>query len=254
MRSPCRRVLLLALLWMLALPAYAAPTARRLEAVGATGIDPSVQQTGTPRDRARFAAVRDAVRRVALELVPEDMRPVLDPPDPEADPNRWIEAALGDDPFAYATRFRILEDRGARRALLTPGVETEYVVVVEVFLDEVRLRDRLAARGLLPETSEERTTLTIEIEVDSHPAYEHLREALLAARGVHSALPLEMSRGRVLLAVEADLEPEPLLAGLIRDPPPELRVELLGVGDDQARLRVDWVEVPANEDGGDSEL
>jgi hypothetical protein len=216
--------------------------------VGAVGIDPEAQVSGTPRDRARFAAVRDAVRRVALELVPEELRPEVDPKAEKPDPNFWIEQALGADPFDYATSFRLLQDRGSRPALLTQGVDTEYVVVVEVFIDEARLRDRLAARGLLPEElAEDRTTVEIDLEVTSYRAYERLRQALLEARGVHAAFPLEMSRGKVVLAVEADVGAEPLLAALIRRTPPELRIELLGVGDDHARLRVDWADVPANE-------
>ena len=242
--------LLASLALTLLVPAVALANARRMEAVGAAGIDPEKDAQGTPRDRARHAAVRDAVRRVALELVPEELRPEpAAEPDPEADPNAWIERALGSDPFAYATRFRILEDRGPRPALLTPDVEMEYLVVVEVFLDEDRVRERLAARGLLPEqVAEERNVLEIELEVDSYAAYEGLRQTLLAARGVHSVMPLEMSRGRVLLAVETELLAEPLLTALIRRAPPELRVELLGVGDDHARVRVDLAPLPANED------
>ena len=233
---------LLVLAWTCALPSFAASNSRRMEALGAVDVDSG--RSGTPRDRARFAAVRDAVRRMALELVPQDLRPDGTEKDPEA----WIEAALGKDPYSYATSFRILQDRGTRPAILTPDAETEYVVLVEVILDEARIRERLSARGLLPENSaQDRSSLEIEVEVGSYPAYQRLRETLLDSRGVHSALPLEMSRGRVLLAVEADVAPEPLLTGLIRRTPPGLRVELLGIGDARARLRVDWVEPAANE-------
>jgi hypothetical protein len=244
-----RSIVILAGALLLSLPGFAASDVRRMEAVGAVGIDPEAEVSGTPRDRARFAAVRDAVRRIALELVPEELRPKVDPKAEKRDPNFWIEQALGSDPYDYAQSFRLLEDRGSRPALLTPEVETEYVVVVEVFIDEARVRDRLAARGLLPEElAEDRTVVEIDLEVSSYRAYERLRQALLEARGVHAAFPLEMSRGNVRLAVEADIGAEPLLAGLIRRTPPELRIELLGVGDDHARLRVDWAEVPANEE------
>lgn len=272
MRGLARLALVVGLGVALIGPAATAQETRRMEALGAAGIDPEQETRDTPRDRARIAAVQDAVRRVALELVPEALRPVPEPEpefedpldlgdlegaeveDPAEDavpesPHAWLDAVLGTDPFVYATRFRVLEDRGVRPALLTPGFEMEYVVVMEVFLDEGRVRDRLAARGLLPEeVAEEHRVLEIELEVDSYAAYASLREILLSARGVHRAMATEMARGRVILAVETELDAEPLLTALIRRTPPELRVELLGVGDDHARMRVALAPLRANED------
>ncbi len=135
-----------------------------------------------------------------------------------------------------------------RRALLVRDADREYVLVVEVYVDDTQVRDRLLSRGFAlggPEVSD-RVRVRVEAEVGSYAAYEALRETLLNQRGVHSALPIELERGRAVLEVEADRDAESLVAGLVDRAPPELRVDPLEVYDDRVRVRVEWVEVPAN--------
>ena len=79
-----------------------------MEAVGAVPLGAAAPRHSPPRDAALQAALSDAVRRVALELLPE-----LDP----GESATLLDEVLGLDPLDYATRFRILEDRGPRPAL-----------------------------------------------------------------------------------------------------------------------------------------
>jgi hypothetical protein len=214
---------------------------RRMEALGAVPLDAAASRGSPPRDAAVQEALSDAVRRVALELLPE-----LDPAESET----LLDEVLGLDPLDYATRFRILEDRGERQALFVedPGVETEYVVVVEVNVDVGRVRERLAAGGLLAspagETRGFRLRLVIE-ELEGFRAYESLRRTLTERVGVRSALPVEMERGRAVLEVEADLGVRELLDALLAAAPPELQIVPLAADRDSLTLRVRAVGPPA---------
>jgi hypothetical protein len=226
---------------MLAAAVASAGEIRRMEAVGAVPLDAAKSRSAPPRDAALQAALSDAVRRVALELLPE-----LDPAESEA----LLDEVLGLDPLDYATRFRILEDRGERPALFVedPGVETEYVVVVEVNVDVGRVRERLAAGGLLAlpagETRGYRLRLVIE-ELEDFRAYASLRRTLIEQVGVRSALPVEMERGRAVLELEADLEANELLDALMVAAPPELQIVPLAAERDSLTLRVRAVGPPA---------
>ena len=222
---------------VLAAPAGAA--ARRMEAVGAVAIDPGGGSVA--RDGALRAAVRDAVVRVVRELVdPEALPEVAQGEDPDA----WLVALVGDDPFDYASRFRILDDRGVRPALLTPGTDLEYVVVAEVHVDEDRVRDRLRSRGLLAasEPATDRITIRLEAEVASFQAYDGLRRALLAQRGIDSVTPVELSRGLAVLAIEGNQDVDAVVSGLMARSPEQLQLEPLEVETGRVRLRAVWVE------------
>jgi hypothetical protein len=251
---------------------------QRVEAVGAFPIGTKSSAGVQPRDGAVGAAVRDAVQRIALALLPEGFiapvaggelegdsaedaaetpEPVSDeegePRDGDAELAAWLDQVLGDDPFEYATRFRILEDRGVRPALLSgdPEAESEYVVMVEVYVDTGRVLDRLHGTGLLlaPAGSGNRFRTEFVLEgIESFAGYEALRRTLLAAPGVHSALPTEFRRDRVVLLVVADREASAVLDELLTTAPPGLQVIPLESQDDRVTLLVDWSEpAPADE-------
>jgi hypothetical protein len=265
----------------LAAPARAASDdVQRVEAVGALPMTRDASAGAAPRDGAVRAAVGDAVMRIALALLPEGFTPPTkidelagepgedlteapgdtsdgagDATDSDAELAAWLQQVLGDDPFEYATRFRILEDRGVRPALLSgdPDAATEYVVVVEVYVDTGRVLDRLHATGLLvaPAGDESRFRIQFEVEgLDSFAGYDALRRTLVAAPGVSSALPSEFRRDRVVLVVIADREASAILDELLTTAPPGLRVIPLESRDDGATLLVDWNEpAPAADEG-----
>jgi len=260
--------------WLLAIWLPIAPLAagamsddvRRMEAVGVFPLDPERPAKQAPRDAAVRSAVRDAVQRTALALLPDGFQPgeVADaePEVPESLPQSeaaenadsaeigtaravWLDQVLGEDPFEFATRFRILEDRGIRPALLSgrPDVTSEYVVVVEVFVDAGRVRERLRSVGALevPAGVDPRFRTRFVIEgADSYPAYEALQRALRDDAGVSSALPLEMQRGRIVLEVLANREAAALLDDLLAATPAGLQVIPLESSDDTITLLVSW--------------
>ena len=127
--------------------------ARTLESVGAVGVREG--DRSDPKQRAVEAAVREAVWRVAEELLVDailveelDEEPQLGEAD-EEEPD--LDAILGEDMVVYTTRFKVIEDRGIGPALFVedPEIVSEYVVVAEVVLETDRIRERLALAGLI---------------------------------------------------------------------------------------------------------
>jgi len=195
---------------------------RVVEGVGAVPVKGGSKGAGgAPRDAALRAAIGEAVRQVALELLPH-----LDP----AAIGPAVEQALGPDPRAYANRFRIVEDRGEGPAMLVdePGVETEYVMIVQAQVDVARVRQSLERAGLFvpPEREDsQRAHLRVVIEaLDGYAGYEAVR-TLLDDLGARGAVPVEMERGRAVLEVDSRIPPRELLDSLVRSAPPELRIE-----------------------------
>lgn len=211
---------------------------RLLQGVGAVPVKGASQpRSGSPRDAALRAAIAEAVRQVALELLPH-----LDPA--AAEPA--VDAALGRDPRTFANRFRIVEDRGEGPAQLVdePGVLTEYVMVVEAQVDVARVRQSLERAGMLaPPPGEggarQRVRIVIE-DLDGYAGYNAVR-TLLGDLGARGAVPLEIERGRAVLEVESGLAPEDLLASLVRSAPPELRVEPISADAASITLRAHFV-------------
>lgn len=206
----------------------------RIEALGAVPLDPDAPTHGAPRDAALERALNDAVWRVAL-----DQLPGFDPSDELAQAR--LAQALGDEPRDYVNRFRILEDRGKRPALFSdaPGVESEYVVLVEVHVDRDRVAKRLRDAGLLATPSGERRHYRVRVvleDVETYGTYQAVR-TLLEEIGARSALPVEMERGRAVLVVDGTRPPDQLLAALVRAAPPDLSVVPLGADDESLRLR-----------------
>jgi len=212
----------------------AAAEVRSIEALGAAPVNPDAPSAEPLRDAALRRALHEAVRRVALEqLVGFD---TADEAAQEA-----LTSALGKEPLDYATRFRVVEDRGERPALFSedPGVESEYVVLAEVHVDTDRVRERLSAAGLLSRPSGDARRYRVRVvleEVGSYGAYQAVR-TLLEEMGARSAVPVEMERGRAVLEVDGTRSPDALIAALVRAAPPNLSVVPLGVDDEGVHLR-----------------
>ena len=123
-----------------------------------------------------------------------EMLPGFDPTDHASEAD--LEDALGNDPLDYADRFRVVEDRGERPALFSeaPGVETEYVVLVEAHVETSRIRQRLAAAGLLSRPSGDARRYRVRVvldEVGSYGAYQAVR-TLLEEMGAQRIVRLPM--------------------------------------------------------------
>lgn len=248
----CRRAQRAGLLVLVAtLLAGLAPLAgaevRTIEALGAVPLDPESPPAGSPRDAALQRALHDAVWRVALDELDG-----FDPGDEAAQDS--LAEALGKDPLDYASRFRVVEDRGERPALFSeqPGVENEYVVLVEVHVDADRVRERLSRAGLLSAPSGDQRRYRVRVvldEVGSYGAYQAVR-TLLEETGARSTVPVEMERGRAVLMVDGSRSPDALVAALVRAAPPNLSVVPLGVDEQGVHLRARFLGGPASSDPG----
>ena len=229
-----------ALLCLLALAGPArAVEERTVEGVGAVAVKgASAGHNGTPREAALRAAIVEAVRHVALDLVPRDTA--------VKDPEAAVDAALAPDPRAFANRFRIVEDRGEGRAMLVnePGVETEYVMVVQAQVDVARVRERLVRAGLVAageQVPSQRLRIVV-VDLDGYAGYMAVR-TLLDEIGVRGAVPVDMTRSQAVLEVESRVPPDQLLAQLVRAAPPELRLEPVGSDEDSLKLRARFMSV-----------
>jgi hypothetical protein len=236
----------------LAAAAFAAEP-RRIESVGVAPVKKDAPATASPRNAALTAAVARAVERVALELEPSLPKPTGEK---SKDPTKIapeLVKALGKDPLDYATRYRVLQDRGLRPALFgkETGAEKEYVVVVEVQVDAERVAERLRAAGWLSSGAPNgagQAPLQLVLEgVTDYRAYASVRKLLVEKLGARSALPLEFRPGEAVLAVTGGPTPETLAASLQAAAPPELRVVPLEAGPDSVRLQVEWTPPAAPE-------
>lgn len=228
--SGMRNVGLAAALLLLVAGAQAAEM-RRVEAVGAVPAGADAPQGQPIRQAALQAALSQAVLRVASDLGGLS----------ERDPA--LAEVLGSDPFDYVSRYRILEDRGERRALLVedPDVTTEYVVLVEAQVDEGLIRSRLTDAGVLSPRQQQGDTqrlLVILEDVHSYQALRAIRARLEEDTRVRSVVPQEFEVGRAALAVETSRAPRDLLQGLTAQPPEGVEVHLLEAGGQGLRLRV----------------
>jgi len=168
----------------------------RVEAVGSVPLAAGSTGGATARQAALEAGVREAVERAALDLASQAGVGAS---------TEAVRAALGNDPLIYASRFRILEDRGERAPLLeqSPGAEREYLVTVEAHVDRSRLRSRLQQAGLLGAEPQPgaRRALRIAFEgVDSYRLWERIKRALGARGG--AVRPLEFGHRRVVAEFE----------------------------------------------------
>lgn len=239
-----RLVIALLLALGLAWPDPAGAELREIEAVGFIPLDPAIPSRRSPRDAAMRRGVAAAVRRAAMEELPG-----FRPEDEAA-----LDEALGGDPMQFASRFRIVEDRGVQPALLgnDPAIETEYVVVVSVYVDVDRVKQRLTDQGLLSAspvgTSTQPSVYLVLEGLRSHDEYQAVRSLLIDELRVRSASPVMMERGRAILEVEADRTPRELLSALLGKAPDHLILTPLEIRGSQVSVRVRFTAPPARLD------
>jgi hypothetical protein len=155
-----------------------------------------------------------------------------------------LERVLGDDPLEYVTRFQVVEDRGEGPALFgsAPDVETEYVVIVSVFVDRDRIRERLTRAGMLliPAGQEPQIRSRLILEnLGEYWVYAEIRRVLLEELKMRSAIPREFAPGRGVLELTAAQLPSEFLASLQRSVSSRMELIPLSVEADELRLRVE---------------
>ena len=224
-----------------------APVGAETRREQSVGVAPIVAGEGVPRDAAMREAVRGAVVRTAKALLPSDFAPPgagVDEDGLPEKPDAWLADRLGDDPFAYVSRFRILEDRGRRPAMFAsdPDVEEEYVVLADVTVDVDAVGERLASLGLdVAGTGRVARTLTITVEgLTGYTPLGLLRDALRDDRGVRAVVPAEFTHGRAVLSVEASRTAPSVVDALIARAPEGLQIVVVEQDEDEATLLVDW--------------
>lgn len=205
---------------------------QRVEALGVAPLDAADGSRRSPRDRA----LREALRSAVLQVAAEELVGAATPPHEEE-----LRMALGADPFEYASRFRVLEDRGERPALdpSDPFVTREYVLLAEVHVDAVRVRRRLAEAGLLIVPSGEEDGVRVWIALVDLTSWSEVQAVrkLLRDVGARNPVPVEVQRGRAVLEVATRRSPAQLLRELVRRAPETLEIQPLGAGQGGLRLR-----------------
>jgi hypothetical protein len=209
---------LFALILGLVLPVAASAEPVRVEATGAVPVAADAAGSGALRQAALADAVARAVDGYALQLLTGSGAPS------GASDSGALNAVLGKDRREYTTRFRIARVLGVRepRLVTGPGAEAEFAVAAEVWVDVDRLRRTLASAGLLaaaePRGGPSQRLLLVLDPLESHAAYALVREEL-------GALPLELSQGRAVLALETDRDPAAVVETLRRAAPEGMSVE-----------------------------
>jgi len=241
---------------------------QRVEAVGIYGIRDAMRSRVIPRDEAISRARWEGVSRVALELIGEsgleevdgdfmataggdELRPPLERAGrmPDADPGlddvrrdreaptedqvAILESALGKDMLPYTRSYRILEDQGELPVLFSdaPGVETEYVVVVEVIVDVDRVNSALERAGLVSTLDAGAMDEAVILEVVGLARYGALAMVLDALRdqmGATRVQTLSFERERQVLSVEGPFGAESLSSRLAQYRNSNLILEPLG--------------------------
>ncbi|MBW2714841.1 MAG: hypothetical protein JRD03_02120 [Deltaproteobacteria bacterium] len=230
-------------------PAAAARDVVRVESVG---VAPVRSDSVSSRDAAVRKGLLEAVRQTAEELLATGMGDEFgDPEDLEAAEAARAELhqILGNKPLDYATRFQVVEDRGEGPALFSsdPDAETEYVVIVSVFVDRDRIRERLTRAGVIlaPAGQEPQiqSRLILE-EIGQYWAYAEIRRVLLEELKMHSATPRAFSPGLAILELNAAQSPSEYLPSLQRSVSGQMDLVLLSVEADEMRLRVEIFDRP----------
>ena len=260
----------LCLTGMLLAPGSGQAELRRVEAVGIYGVRDAMRTKVIVRDEAVENALWEGVSRVALELLGDGTRrlPGDAPgdgsgPEEGGQPQRTnsegaadetggangidsetLRAALGDEVMPYTRSFRILEDQGEQPVLFDedPDTKTEYVVVVEVFVDMERVEAALEQAGWIaasgaPAESKGRLELEL-LGLERYEALEALMAGLGEALGADRVQLLEASPARQVLAVEGRFDARELEAWLLRFRHPQLLLDSVEGAGEGARLRV----------------
>jgi len=237
----------------------AAPGALALDVVRveSVGVAPVRSDSTSPRDAAVRQALVDAVRETAAGLLAtpvaegsDDELGEASDPQAEAAQRAELQRILGSDPLVYATRFQVVEDRGEGPTLFgsDSDVDTEYVVIVSVFVDRDRIRERLTRAGiaLTPPGREPEVHSRLILEnVSEYWVYAEIRKALLEQLKMRSAIPSAMSPGRAVLELNAAQPPSEFLASLQRAVAERMELIPLSVDADELRVRVEVVAPPA---------
>lgn len=167
------------------------------------------------REGAGIEAPLESRARGERRVDPADVR--LGRDGPSEDQAALLRSALGEDMLPYTRSYRILEDQGERPVLFDdePGIETEYVVVMEVIVDVDRVGRALEDAGLVvtADAQNEQVDLTLElVGLSRYPALEQVLEALRGPLGATRVVTLEFERGRQVIAVEGPFDAEGLAA------------------------------------------
>ena len=215
---------------------------RRIEEVGAVPLGEKGSRSGSAYDDAKAAGLRAAVERVAQEFLDEAPRP-----DGGEREDVDLEKVLGSQMVPYTTRFRVLEDQGERPAVFSSkGARTEYVVVVEVFVDADRVRQRLVDAGLVEDDTPAGVGSRIEVElrgVDRYGAVNAVRDLLAETAGATTVVPVEFDRGVAVLDVALpgeDADSRELAEDLVRADVPGLSLRAVELDRERVVLQVRW--------------
>jgi len=200
---------------------------RTVEVLGVFGFTPPENRTAL-RQQAVLEGLRAAVQRVVAESLPAL--------DAEAGASAFRRLFYG-DARDYVTRFRVIDDRGVQPKELSTNRKAtlEYVVKVEASVDAHQVRDRLVAAGLLAggDGALRRVELTLE-GLPSYAALERIRLALVDQLQAESALPVEFTTRRAVLAVRTRSDGRGLLERLAATDLSEWRIEPREAGSDRA--------------------
>jgi len=246
-----RLVVLLALSGFFQTPLAAARDVVRVESVGVAAVR---SDSASPRDAAVRKALLDAVRQIAEGLLAtgaedefgEEQGDAEDL-EPGALENTELQRILGNEPLEYATRFQVVEDRGEGPALFGSDLdaETEYVVIVSVFVDRDRVRERLTRAGMaLTPAGQElqiRSRLILE-NLGEYWVYAEIRRVLLEELKMRSAIPRAFAPGRGVLELNAAQSPSEFLGSLQRSVSDRMELIPLSVEADEMRLRVELLD------------
>lgn len=228
----------IAIVLLLGFEASAQRSTRSVEALGAVPYTEGQSRRQETRRRALAAALRNAVLRVAQDIVAEDGRP-------QQKGEAALAQALGSNSVEYTARYTIVEDRGGRPALFSSGEsgEVEYVVVARVEVDPERIRARLREAGVISKASASQgghTLVVSALGVEDYAAYEALAGALRGMRGVAGVVPGRFSRSAVQFVVDTRERGTALMAALAGEPVPGLTVVPIRADSDEIRVRIAW--------------
>jgi hypothetical protein len=235
----------------LQVPIAAALDVVRVESVGVAPVRPD---SASPRDAAVRKGLLEAVRETAENLLAtgtvdgfEDEVSDDEGLQAEAEESAELQQILGNDPLVYATRFQVVEDRGEGPRLFGSDldVETEYVVIVSVFIDRDRIRERLTRAGILlaPPGQEPQIRSRLILEnLAEYWVYAEIRRVLLEELKLREVIPREISPGRAVLELNATQSPREFLPSLQHAVSDEMELVPLSVEDDETRLLVEAFE------------
>lgn len=148
---------------------------------------------------------------------------------------------LGGEPTDYALRYRVLADRGERRAPDGAGRDArEYALEIEVHVDVDRVAAGLRAAGWLETVPGQLPAEShrVIVETSDWGAYAAFLAVLREAGGARSAVPEAFQAGAATLRVEAPGRTSELLDRLMRGPSPGLVIVPIPSPDAELRVQV----------------